>query len=257
MKAGEAGADLLSGVSGLRRLAGALVARDLNRGLVWLALGAAATAAAAVYQAYGPAQAMEIPLVGGLLRRFDRTLLAVMVLFMVLRTASCIESDHRSGWLLPYLTSGGSRRGFGLLYSVISPAVPFTVFATGAVAFAVAVSLVTGSGEFLALLPRTLGGGLLLLLSYAGLTTSAALSVRAAVPATCIVLIVTMLPHALILRYLTSDTTPPLWNFLLQFAAPLLILPSSMTGVLHAVGYGSAMVGVAMLVAARQAGRTS
>lgn len=241
----------------LRGLAWALVPRELNATLLWLTLAAAATAVVAAYQAFGPSGAVATPLLGQLVRRFDLTLLATIVLFMVLRTASRIEADHQAGWLGPYLAAGGSRAGIGLLYSLVSLAVPLSMFAAGSVCFALAVAVVSDSMELVALLPRTLGGGLLLLLSYAGLTVAVSLALRTAVAVTTFVLVIAALPQVLILRHVMSDTGPPVWTILLSYAAPALSIPGTLVGVLHAVGYGTVMIGVAMLVAARRAGRTT
>src|SRR5690606_21494180 len=129
--------------------------------------------------------------------------------------------------------------------------------AAGSVCFTVAVAAVSDSMELVALLPRTLGGGLLLLLSYAGLTVAASLALRTAVAVTTIVLVIAALPQVLMLRYVMSETWPPVWKILVSYAAPALAIPGTLGDVLHAVGDGTVMIGVAMLVAARRAGRTT
>ncbi|HEX2166492.1 MAG TPA: hypothetical protein VHG09_04565, partial [Longimicrobiales bacterium] len=155
------------------RLGGALVRRDLTLSLALLLLLAAVAAAAAAYEVHGPAGGGAVPMVGRILRRFDLTVLAVMVLFLALRTPSRVEADHTANWLPAFFAAGGSRAAYGAAVAATSLISPTAIFMAAAVAFAVSVKVLTGSNELLRVLPLTAGAGLLLLGTYAVLAAAA------------------------------------------------------------------------------------
>jgi hypothetical protein len=244
-----------------RRLTGALfsalVRREAGPALLWMAALATAAAVAAAYQAYGPPDAVDVPLYGRFFRRFDLAVLGLMIPFLVLRMADRIEADHRTGWLGPYTAATGSRAAFGAAYALTGMLVPLVVFVMSSVAFALAVTGFAGSAELARLLPRTLGAGLLLLYSYAGITAAVGILVRSPITTFVIILTVTLIPQFVIVRYLMTDAGPPIAALGLQLIAPLLALPGDSTNVIRAVVFGSVMLVIAVVIARRYAGRTT
>lgn len=237
-------------------LVSALMMRELGMSLALLMVLAALSAAGAAYEVYG-ADGGDTPLTGRLLRRFDLTLLGVLVVFLVFRTAASIEMDHANGWLASFFAAGGSRLSYGVVSSATSLFTPFMLFSVAAVVFALSVGGFSGSAELILLLPRTIGGGWLVLGSFAVLTVAAGIVVRRASVVAFLIGILVMGPLFLILQYATSDAEPPLWAFQLQLISPLIVPPPDVTNTVRGMVYIAVVGMIAALVSYRYAGRTS
>lgn len=238
------------------RLIFALLQRDFGRlyGLLMvLAVLAAAGAAHEVYVRDGGAT----PLLGGMLRRFDNSLLLLSVLSLVFRRAAIIEADHTVGWLAPFFAAGGSRLSYGALSVAAFLASPFLWFALGAVAFAVSVMVFSGSAELVERLPRTLGVGLLVLGSFSALTVAAGIVIRRGVVVAFLVATAALGPPLLAGRYAYAEALPPRWLILLQVAGPLPYAPPDLANTIRGVVYIVVVGAIAALVSHRYAGRVS
>jgi hypothetical protein len=225
--------------------------------LALVLLVAAVAAVAAAYEVHGPADGGSTPIVGRILRRFDLTVLAVMVLFLALRTASRIEADHTAGWMPAFFAVGGSRRAYGAGIAASSLIGPGAIFLAAAVAFAASVTMLTGSSELLRELPVTAGAGLLLLGTYAALTAATGTLLRRAAAAWAVIGLFIAFPTILVLRYAAGEAAPPLWVLVVQLAAPPTFMPDDGTNALRAIVHILVTGSIALLVAHRQAGRTT
>jgi hypothetical protein len=238
------------------RLVSALVRRELGKGLALLVVLAALSAAGAAYEVYA-ADGGDAPLTGRLLRRFDLTLLGVLVLFLVFRTAAAIEMDHANGWLASFFAAGGSRMSYGIVSAATSLFTPFMLFFVAAVVFALSVAGFSGSAELVVRLPRTIGGGLLVLGSFAVLTVALGIAIRRASAVAFLVGILVIGPLFLVLQYATSEAEPPLWAFRLQLISPLIVPPPDVANIVRGIVYIAAVGFIAALVSHRYAGRVS
>lgn len=237
------------------RLLAALVLRETRRSVAPLLLLVALSAVAAAYEAYGAGGSGM--LTDRLLRRFDYTLLGLLVMFLVFRTASAIEIDHMHGWLAPFFAAGGSRWSYGAVSAATGLIVPYGLFAMAAASFAVSVAVFSGSAELVHLLPRTLGGGLLVLGSFSVLTVAVGVVLRRGAAVSIVVAIFVFVPLFLMVQYATSEAMPPLWFRLLQWLVPLVIPPPNLENVIRGIAYIALMGILAAFLSHRYAGRTS
>lgn len=238
------------------RLLSALITRELGTGFALLLVLAALSAAGAAYAVYG-ADGGGTPLTGRLLRRFDHTLLGVLAVFLVFRSAAAIEVDHANGWLAPFFAAGGSRLSYGIVSAGTALFTPLVLFCVGALVFALSVARFSGSADLLHLLPRTIGGGTLVLGSFAVLTVAAGIVIRRASVVAFLVGILVIGPLFLILQYATSDAEPPPWAFQLQLISPLLVPPPDVANIVRGIVYIAVVGMIVALVSHRYAGRHS
>lgn len=238
------------------RLLGGLVKREITLSLGLLLLMGAVAAAAAAYEVYGPAAGGAVPVVGRLLRRFDLTVLALLVLFLTLRIPSVVESDQVAGWLPAVFAAGGSRAAYGLGIAIASLIGPSIIFGGTAITFAVSVELLTGSNDLLRLLPVTAGAGLLLLCTYSVLATALGTLTRHAAAAWAAAGLLIAFPIILSIRYVLAEIAPPMWVMLVQLTGPPTFLPQDASNVLRATAYVVVVGAIALLAAHRYAGRT-
>jgi hypothetical protein len=238
------------------RLLRALVLREVGRSFAPLLLLVALCSVAAAYEVY-VAGGGGTPLTGRLLRRFDYTLLAVLVMLLVFRRASSIEMDHMHGWLAPFFAAGGSRWSYGAVSAATGLIVPYSLFALAAVSFAASVTVFSGSAELLHLLPRTLGGGLLLLGSFSVVTVAAGVVIRRAAAVSIVVAILVLVPLFLLVQFATSAAEPPSWSVVIQFLMPLVVPPPNLANVIRGIVYIALVGTLAAFLSHRYAGRTS
>lgn len=236
-------------------LLSALIRRDLDvvSGVV-MAL-AAAGAVAAAYSGYGPGGGSALPLFESMQRRFDYTALAMMAAFVVLRTSSRIEADHADGWLAPWLAAGGSRVRYGIATALSSWLAPAAVFAATAVVFAISVRRLTGSGELVQVLPRTIGAGVLLLATHAVCTTAVGVRLRRSAATVVATAVIVAVPVIVLVRFATAEGAVPLWAVVLPLTSPLLVAPADIYNILRATVYVVVVSALVAGVAHRYAGR--
>lgn len=238
------------------RILPALMKRETGLTTALLVILAAASAATAAYEVHGAASGGALPLIDRLLRRFDMTVLAGAVTLLVFRLAAATQADHRDGWMPAFFAAGGSRARYGtglLISGLIGPAV---ISAAAALSFAATLAAVTGNAELLRLLPRTIGGALLVLGTWGVCTVSVAITVRRASATAGIIVTIAAMPAFLLLRHAFTEGTPPFWAFLLQLLSPLLFLPSDPSNTVRALFYIGLVGGLTALLSHRYAGRS-
>ena len=188
-------------------------------------------------------------------RRFDYTALAMMAAFVVLRTSSRIETDHADGWLAPWLAAGGSRVRYGAASALSSWLAPAAIFAATAVVFAISVTRLSGSGELLRVLPRTIGSGVLLLATYALCTTAIGVLLRRSAATVVATAVIVAFPLIVLVRFATAEGAVPVWAVVLPLVSPMLVAPADTYNVLRATIYVVVMSALVAGVAHRYAGR--
>lgn len=233
----------------------ALARRETGAATAPLVILSAACAAIAAYEVHGAGASGALPFIDRVLRRFDLTALAGSVVFLVFRTAGHIETDHRDGWLAAFLAAAGTRRGYGTALLLTSMIAPAAMFATAALTFAVAVAVLTGSTELMRALPRTMGGGLLVLGTWSACVVAVGVALRRALPTAGIVALLVAAPAFLLLRYAFHDGATPAWVLLLQSTSPLLFLPPDGLNMARAFIYIGVAGGLAANLSHRYAGR--
>lgn len=236
-------------------LQSALIRRELDVVFGIVLILAAAAAIAAAVSAYGPGGGSALPLFESLQRRFDFTVLAMMAAFVVLRTSSHIEADHTDGWLAPWLAAGGSRVRYGAASALSSLLAPAAIFAVTAVVFAIVVTRLTGSGELLHILPRTIASGVMLLATYSVCTTAIGVLLRRSAATVVATAVVVALPVIVLVRFATAEGDVPIWAVVLPLVSPMLVAPADTYNVLRATIYVVVMSALVAGVAHRYAGR--
>lgn len=186
--------------------------------------GVLAADAAAGMQGGAPAA----PVVGNMLRRFHVTVMHGAGAFAVLLTASRLDSDHRSGWLVPYTASGADRVWYTFALGVVVTGVAWLVFLAGAGSFAVALWAVHGSDDVLSLMPRLMAAGALGLAGYTLTTLAVGGVVRAPLGAAAVVFGLVAMPW--IIALLVFSRSPAASTRLLEVASavtPSLLVPGT------------------------------
>lgn len=238
------------------RILKALALRETGHGAPLLVLLATASAAAAGYAAYGPGGGGGPPLLDRMLRRFDLTVLAGAVILLVLRSAANIEADHRDGWLPAFLAAGGVRWHYGAACLLAAIMIPVAMFLAAAVTFAATVAGLTSSPELLRVLPRTIGGGLLVVGSWAVCAVAVGLVARRASIVAGVVALIVAAPSMLLMRYVFREEAAPLWVLLIQLLSPLPVPPADALNAARALVYIVFIAGLTMLLSYRYAGRS-
>lgn len=209
------------------RLLRALLSRETGP---LLAVVTALAAGGALFVAHDLPQT-GAPLHGVTVRaRFDTTVLMIVTVLLVLRTAVRTEADQASGWLVQLFGAGASRITYGLGVTAAAFTSSAVVFVAAAVAYALGVNAFAGSSELLRALPRTLGGGLLLLADYAVYAGLLGVLLRRAVAVAFSVGALVVVPYALMTRHLMSGTVPG-WLAGVAALAPPLIVPTDAAAV--------------------------
>lgn len=220
------------------RLFGALLKRELDLVLAALAL-AVVVGCLLVAREIFAAGAAGVP--AGLMlivRRLDVTLLFVMALVMMLRIASRAEADHVTAWAAPLCAAACVRAHYGIGIAVSAFAAAAVVFVAGATAFAAGVRVFGSSPELVHALPRTLGGGILILGCFSVYTTGFAMLLKRTYATVFLATALIVVPYILTLPYLRYGGMPPRWLYVwLTSYPPPLVLPGDMRGCIHAVGY--------------------
>lgn len=239
-------------MSGRPRLWRALLKREFG---VPLAALTALVIAAGLLFAFRTASGAAHPSAAPLQLRFDTAVLLIMTVLLVLRTAARTEADLMSGWTTPLFAAGASRTEYGIAVVASAYASSAAVFVTAAVAFALGIRIFGNSSELLAALPRTIGGGVLLLAVHAVCTGLLGLLLRRSIAVVCIVGAAVVVPYVLVARLLLNGAEIPWWLQRIAQAAPPLLLPAGANGIpllLLQLGVGCVLL---LFISHRLAGR--
>jgi hypothetical protein len=221
--------------------------------LLLLLAGGAAAGAAHEAQRVGDETVRTI--MDRLLRRFDLTVLAIMVMVVVLRTAIRTEEDYHAGWMCPLSSCGVPRWHYGpaVAFSVVM--VPVSVFAAAAASFAVSVRTFAGTAELTGVLPVTLGGGVLLLGTFGVCAAVVGTALRNVSATVGLMALLTLAPVVLTFRYLTAGTELPVWVTGLSALSPMIVPPTDLSSTVRAILYIAGGGVIAAAVSHRAAGR--
>jgi hypothetical protein len=208
------------------QLGHALVRRELTLMLVAMVLLAGLLAVGAAHEYGRMLEAGDrTPVLDRMLRRFDLTMMYLMALLVTLRLAARAESDHVSGWLEPVFAAGGSRWAYGVQLTLVSLIPPAAIFAVTAVAFAIGVDAITGSAELLTALPRTVGGGILVLGTFGVCAGLLGVLLRSGPATLVLTLLLLLVPFIGILRYASAGSRLPAWLVAVAYLSPLPVVP--------------------------------
>jgi hypothetical protein len=238
------------------RLVRALARREVNIvPFVLLLLLACGAAAGAAHETQRVGDEAVRTIMDRLLRRFDLTVLAIMAMVVVLRTAIRTEEDYRAGWMCPLSPCGVPRWHYGpaVVFSVIM--VPVSVFTAAAASFAVSVRMFAGSAELTGVLPVTLGGGVLLLGTFGVCAAVVGIALRNVSAAVGLMALLTLAPVVLAFRYLSAGTDLPLWVNGLSTLSPMIVPPTDLSSTVVAILYISGGGIMAAALSHRVAGR--
>jgi hypothetical protein len=234
---------------GRLHLGRALVRREVNLVLFVLVLLAALLALGAAHEYGRMLEAGDrTPGLDRILRRFDLTMMYFMALLLTFRLAARVESDHLSGWLEPVIAAGGSRWAYGVQLALVCLIPPAAIFTVTAVAFASGVAGFTGSSELLTMLPRTVGGGILVLGTFGVCAGVLGVLLRSGAATLVLTLLLVLAPLIGFVRYASAGIRLPGWLFALAYLSPLPVMPSEpdivVRGVLY-IGIGLPALAVA------------
>lgn len=238
------------------RLVRALVRREVSIVpfmLLLLLAGGAATGAALEAQRVGDETARTI--MDRLLRRFDLTVLAIMVVVVMLRTAIRTEEDYRAGWVCPLSACGVPRWHYGPAVALSVVMVPMSVFAAAAASFAVSVRTFAGTAELTGVLPVTLGGGVLLLGMFGVCAAVIGIALRNVSATVGLMALVSLAPLVLTFRHLTAGTELPVWVTGLSALSPMIVPSTDLANAVRAILYIAGGSVIAAALARRVAGR--
>lgn len=238
------------------RLVRALVRREANIvPFVLLLLLASGAAAGAAYEVQRVGDETARTIMDRLLRRFDLTVLAMMVMVVVLRAAIRTEEDYRAGWLCPLSACGVPRWHYGPAVAFSVVVVPLSVFAAAAASFAVSVRTFAGTAELTGVLPVTLGGGMLLLGTFGVCAAVIGTALRNVSATVGLMALLSLAPVVLTFRYLTADTGIPVWVTVLSALSPTIVPPTDFSSTVHAILYIAGGSLIAAGLSHRVAGR--
>jgi hypothetical protein len=195
--------------------------REISMSVVSAVFGAAAAA----YAAYAAAAARDAPpsLFGRALGRFDLTLLYLAAAMAILRIAGRIEQDTDARWLDGFVAAGASRVRYAFSVAAGALAAAAALFGAGALVFSAAAFAATGSSELLIRLPRTLSGGLLLLLHWCAWVALVATLLRRALAAFFTGFLLAIAPLVLLTLQLQRSGSADVWLVWLVRALPPLV----------------------------------
>jgi hypothetical protein len=238
------------------RLVRALARREVNIvPFILLLLLAGGAAAGAAHEAQRVGDETVRTIMDRLLRRFDLTVLAIMVMVVVLRAAIRSEEDYRAGWMCPVSTCGVPRWHYGpaLTFSVVI--LPVSVFAAAAASLAVSIRMFAGTAELTGVLPVTLGAGALLLGTFGVCTAVVGTALRNVSATVGLMALLTLAPVVLTFRYLSAGAELPVWVTGLSALAPMIVPPADLYDTVRALLYIAAGIGISAVVSHRVAGR--
>jgi hypothetical protein len=238
------------------RLVRALARREVNIvPFILLLLLAGGAAAGAAHEAQRVGDETVRTIMDRLLRRFDLTVLAIMVMVVVLRTAIRTEEDYRAGWMCPLSACGAPRWHYGPAIALSVVMVPVSVFAAAAGSFAVSVRTFAGTAELIGVLPVTLGGGVLLLGTFGVCSAVVGTALRNVSATVGLMALLTLAPVVLTFRYLTAGTELPVWVTGLSALSPMIVPPTDLSSTVRAILYIAGGSVIAAALSHRVAGR--
>lgn len=210
-------------MSAARVRVGRLVLRREISPFVVSAVTAAAAASAAVAYAAAAGRDASPSLFTRALARFDLTLLYLAAAMAILRIAGRIEQDDDARWLDGFVAAGASRARYAFGVAAGALAASAALFGAAALVFSAAAFAATGSSELLIALPRTLGGGLVLLLHWCAWILLVATLLRRAIAAFFVGFLLAIAPLVLLTLQLQRSGTADAWLVWLVRALPPVI----------------------------------
>lgn len=210
---------------------------------------------AAVYEMQRAAVSGEALMSDSIVRRFDNTVLFLMVVLLTFRTAARVEADHVSGWLAAVFTAGASRRAYGAALVVAGFITHAAVFAGTAVTFAISAAVLTRDHDLLSALPYTLARGLLLLAAFGACTGATAIGLRRAWPTVLLVTMLAAFPMYLLGRHAVAGVPFPPWLTGISLLSPAVVLVDFPDRIMRCVPFIAVCSALTVLLSHRFAGR--